>query len=664
MAKFDKCVGKVKKAAKRGKRPVNAYAVCTAAGTKGNPSRLAIGQRSDVVKRNPMNLNDKLAHALTEYDRKEEEKARKSKHGYHNIYALGHYMNALHDVDADIASGTPVRQALLKAYTGRLLDKVLKAAGEPKSTNEEQRSGRWTRNPVEHNEKQQRNPEPAAQSMYESFHGSSPTEYIDFKETEHYHSNLSELGLLCGILVEFDGYLTPICFNGYTYDWKEEAFVAGKGTAGKINGWLDRLKRIGHKTTVSHVGSGSRMVIQTNYKGQPIMKAAKDDYRVPGVDRESRFDSLKDAKKFVDAWARNRRNPDYAAPFRMKAAEQRARIQHLIGKEETTEDGQRFILNDVNDLGVLYWVKPGGKTHYTVGHPAYSVDDILPKHNPLYPTSITSTLPPPAYCPVNPLKHGKALPGSSTNARKPSAGSVLYSVTGSKRGIKEMKRNPKAKRGPIGAAFDTVHKAGTYLDSQMGRMFNPDAKDDPEYLRLYKSAHQADAAFSKGLERAFGKGAQDVRYQVYGYPNWLKDLRMAKIAADNALRARLHEIRRRNPADPVSSTTVLLCSNEKGTHLYITGGDQSLDLSSLKLSAHERDHDSVVLGEAVEITYHTAKIFDSKQEEFDYFHEFSEDDGGQRPVVRYDTMNKKLFLDGGSYHIEQPMIGTSPGIEN
>lgn len=78
-----------------------------------------------------MNVHDTLVHAVTEYDRKQS-----TKPGY-NIYALAHYIGRVQDVTADVESETPIRKALLKGFTGRLLDVCLKAVGQPKFTKEE-----------------------------------------------------------------------------------------------------------------------------------------------------------------------------------------------------------------------------------------------------------------------------------------------------------------------------------------------------------------------------------------------------------------------------------------------------------------------------------------------------------------------------------------------
>lgn len=106
--------------------------------------------------------------------------------------------------------------------------------------------------------------------------------------------------------------------------------------------------------------------------------------------------------------------------------------------------------------------------------------------------------------------------------------------------------------------------------------------------------------------------------------------------------------RKLNPNGPV-----LLCSNEKGTHLYIEGGDQSLELGKLGLS-EMRNKESLIIGSVKTITYHARKKFDGKEEEYDYVHKFSEDSDGPLPMLRYDVRNKHLYLDGGVYHIPRP----------
>lgn len=121
-----------------------------------------------------------------------------------------------------------------------------------------------------------------------------------------------------------------------------------------------------------------------------------------------------------------------------------------------------------------------------------------------------------------------------------------------------------------------------------------------------------------------------------------------------------HKGKKKNPA--TADSTTLLCSNEHGTQLYFIGGDQSVDLFAIHMSDPGWLKDSMILGEVKEITYCTRKDFDNF-EEVDYYHALGEETG-ERPQLRYDTLNKRLYLDGGQYRIEKPLVGTSPGIEN
>lgn len=84
-----------------------------------------------------MELHDKLVNAITEYDRKESRKR------YYNPHALALSLGRLRDVEEDIRRGASIRNALIAGFCGRMLDALLKAAGEEKSTKEDQRRGTW-----------------------------------------------------------------------------------------------------------------------------------------------------------------------------------------------------------------------------------------------------------------------------------------------------------------------------------------------------------------------------------------------------------------------------------------------------------------------------------------------------------------------------------------
>ena len=71
-----------------------------------------------------------LRHALTAYDRKQEEAARTNRKRHHNPYALAHYLNRVADIEADIAAGATPRAAILAAFTAPLTNIALRAVGE------------------------------------------------------------------------------------------------------------------------------------------------------------------------------------------------------------------------------------------------------------------------------------------------------------------------------------------------------------------------------------------------------------------------------------------------------------------------------------------------------------------------------------------------------
>lgn len=67
----------------------------------------------------------KLSTALIEYDKKESRK--KS----YNRFAMGIYIQALHEVDEMLDNGIDLRDAILECFNGRLLDYLLKSVDLP-----------------------------------------------------------------------------------------------------------------------------------------------------------------------------------------------------------------------------------------------------------------------------------------------------------------------------------------------------------------------------------------------------------------------------------------------------------------------------------------------------------------------------------------------------
>ena len=85
-----------------------------------------------------MNINDKMVHAVTEWDRKQI-----TKRGY-NPYALGIYLQRVDEVSKDIEKGTDPRKAIAAGFSDRLVDFILKQCGLTQLTVDEHRNAPLT----------------------------------------------------------------------------------------------------------------------------------------------------------------------------------------------------------------------------------------------------------------------------------------------------------------------------------------------------------------------------------------------------------------------------------------------------------------------------------------------------------------------------------------
>ncbi len=113
--------------------------------------------------------------------------------------------------------------------------------------------------------------------------------------------------------------------------------------------------------------------------------------------------------------------------------------------------------------------------------------------------------------------------------------------------------------------------------------------------------------------------------------------------------------------NPDGPDAIFVASSEDGKQLYLSGGDQSLDLDALGFqSTIDIDHeghsyrasqikDLMVIGKITKLTYRTQKKFD-KFEEIDYYHAAGEDTK-VRPILLYDTLNSSMAIAGGEYHV-------------
>lgn len=85
-------------------------------------------------------IRRKLNHAVTEFDRKQADKAATNPRAYYNTYALPQYLGRVADVIADIEAGADPVAAILAGFTpGPLRNACLKAIGA--KANNVERSG-------------------------------------------------------------------------------------------------------------------------------------------------------------------------------------------------------------------------------------------------------------------------------------------------------------------------------------------------------------------------------------------------------------------------------------------------------------------------------------------------------------------------------------------
>ena len=113
---------------------------------------------------------------------------------------------------------------------------------------------------------------------------------------------------------------------------------------------------------------------------------------------------------------------------------------------------------------------------------------------------------------------------------------------------------------------------------------------------------------------------------------------------------------------PPAKPTTLLAETEKGTQLYIKGGDQSVNLKDFGITD---PHESEILGALLNVVYFTTKdhLIPEDGGTANYKHKFVNEKlraprkyvfgqkGARLPMVGYDVRNKLLSIQGGTYKI-------------
>jgi hypothetical protein len=304
--------------------------------------------------------------------------------------------------------------------------------------------------------------------------------------------------------------------------------------------------------------------------------------------------------------------------------------------------------------------------------------------------------------------------------------SEFETVTDAKRFIDAWKKNPTAKataRGTLKAYDDVsggIYKYTAGLPSTLGHaLLNPDWD---QLIRQAETSHSVDelarlhkyaiGARHRGLQEAVETRANKMNISIAKltakHPRkWNGKKKNPQSEADALfesfhgkspeetieIREEIHEhlhlatlgVLRELVVDTMSGLRAVirfekepyLASSEDGRQLYIEAGDQELDLAALKMDGEEWVRDRMVIGQfsppepgATErngkrywnLSYQTQKKFDDF-ELVDYQHDLGEE-SGVRPFLEYEPRNQHLYIAGGQYRIEQPLLEMSPGIEN
>lgn len=218
------------------------------------------------------------------------------------------------------------------------------------------------------------NPESGSESMYSSFHGVPSTETLEYEQDLHYHGNLAALGELLGLKVRtISGYDATLCFEQRQANPKRKrkhgpfhesgkllSKVTGAAsgpvdqftkTAGKVGGYLDdQLGRVLNpfwpfnsftKSTIYHVGTKRKFGSVGAHKGYSIYKGEDGEFVVPRLERESKFDSPKEAKQFIDVWTKKnpngkKKNSKFAGPTMLCSSENGKQL-HVIGGSQALD---------------------------------------------------------------------------------------------------------------------------------------------------------------------------------------------------------------------------------------------------------------------------------------------------------------------------------------
>ena len=397
---------------------------------------------------------------------------------------------------------------------------------------------------------------------------------------------------------------------------KEELKRIGDTQRRAMEADLQRAR--GGSSASSHRGSSapSRTATHTpssvSYKGYTI-KPTEDgeSWVIPKLDRDSHFDTLKDAKAFLTSW---KKNPNVA--------------EKLV---KTTRKGGKSVLKFYDTLQ--------GQVGRITGVPRAIVGKLVGGKNPGAFT-------------ITEVRYDRESNKTWAFVRTQQF-SEWFSVSGhvAKSQLKGLLHHSVDKK----LESFGVHPSDRLAKNKKGNPKNPQSGAE----EMYESFHGKPA-----------EGVTVVEEELHEH-EWLAPLgvlvnyRVATLSGFDVLIGVDDETAAEQDFDETAANaeTIFLSANEDGTQIYFKGGDQSLPLDRFKMGeSTDWYRDDMIIGVLYEITYRTKKKFD-KFQLTDYFHHLGEETGDQ-PMLRYDPLSPHQYVSGGKYKIKMPLIGMSPGIEN
>lgn len=471
-------------------------------------------------------------------------------------------------------------------------------------------SGNWSFVTVKRN-----NPADTAAEMYEKFHGRESGEVIEVKEREHYHEHLSALGVLVEIKVKTK--------SGY----KVEIGFASDAVAGAENP---------HKFDIDGISSWSPMSTPATatVEGHGVVSSLPgyDDHGNRLTGREANSDWGFGGKALVLSPVQQKRLHHYYARLRRD-------VQFTVAGKQNPKGG------------VKGWLGRRGKAIAGVG------DNYLKSFKKTF---------------INPgTYHYPYVVQIKNRTSHPTLGDWSDSMHSYKK-LEAAKKSARDFAADTGSKTRVVHWQSRRVEYEFTPKVsksNPPVTKAPKYkvgqkVALGKGFPEFQVGWPAEIDHVFDFSGEDgsrmYSVKFIHIPNYGRGGSGWLNVSEKNLVPLKKGGKKSNPDHDTSGYTVL-ASNENGDQLYIEGGDQSLDLAAIHMDG-KWVHDSIVIGDILEITYRTQKDFD-KFETIDYFHKLGEVTG-KMPQLRYDNLNQKLYIDGGQYFIKKPMIGTSPGLEN